>query len=679
MKKVITTKKNINNSIKTKTIEIKNKDIEENEKNIANKQIINTLDENINLFHGAKSTNAYTFMGAHVKYEKRKWGVKFTTWAPKASAIYVVGDFSNYEPKEEYKMERITDRGLWSIFIPGLENGTKYKYCIVNQWGTKSFLKADPYSFYSEVRPRTASIVYDNEKIKWTDRKWLNNRKKTNFYKSPINIYELHLGSWKTENGESLTYLQLAEELPKYVSDMGYTHVEIMPVCEHPLDASWGYQGIGFYAMTSRYGEPNDLKVLINELHNAGIGVIMDWVPGHFCRDSHGLYMFDGTATYEYEEVWKADNKGWGTSNFDLGRPEVRSFLFSNAIFLLREFHIDGLRVDAVSNMLYLNYGRNHGEWKANCFGDNGCLEGISFIKELNYIIKQQFPDVFTVAEESTSWPKVSKGVEEDGLGFTFKWNMGWMNDTLEYVEKDPVYRKYHHTNLTFAMMYNHTENFILPISHDEVVHGKKSLVDKMWGDYWNKFAGLRAYLAFMYGHPGKKLMFMGSEFAQFIEWREYEGLEWKLINQFDTHRVTQQYFKDINHMYLENKALWELDTYSEGFEWIDADNNDQSIVTFMRKTFDKEDTLLFICNFTPIVYYDYRIGVPYLADYSELINSDDTKYGGSGQVMGETLVAEMIPYHNQRYSIKVKVPPMATVVLKIDKLNNINEDKEVK
>ena len=673
IKKMVTEKEIKKNSLKDKEIDIKIKDIDKGIKdNNKLKCKVNNIDNEIKQFHEGKSIAAYTFMGAHVKCEKRKWGVKFTTWAPKASKVYVVGDFSNYEAKEEYEMKRITDRGLWSIFIEGLESGTKYKYCIVDQWGSKSFLKSDPYAFYSEVRPNTASIVYDGEKFKWTDRKWLNRRKKTNFYKSPINIYELHLGSWKMKDNESLTYLELSKVLPQYVHEMGYTHVEIMPLGEHPLDASWGYQGIGYYSMTSRYGKPNELRVLINEFHNLGIGVIMDWVPGHFCRDSHGLYMFDGTPTYEYEERWKADNKGWGTSNFDLGKPEVRSFLFSNAMYIIKEFHIDALRVDAVSNMLYLDYGREDGEWVPNCFGDHGCLEGISFIKELNYIVKKECPDVFTVAEESTSWPKVSKGVEEGGLGFTFKWNMGWMNDTLEYIEKDPIYRKYHHNNLTFSMMYNHTENFILPISHDEVVHGKKSLVDKMWGDYWNKFSGLRVYTAFMYGHPGKKLMFMGSEFAQFIEWREYEELEWKLIDQFEQHKITQSYFKKLNHIYKENKALWELDTYSDGFEWIDADNSSQSILVFLRKTFDKKETLVFICNFTPVVYYDYRIGVPYLADYNELLNTDDKEFGGSGQVMGETLVSEIKPYHNQPYSIKIKVPPMATVILRISKLNDI-------
>lgn len=671
MKKVTDLKKEDKFDSKINNLNIKEKDIEQFDYKYGN--IDKTF---INEFHNGKSYDSYKFLGAHYKCEKRKWGVRFTVWAPRASNVFVVGDFSNYEPRDEYRMERINARGLWSIFVPNMEVNSRYKYCIQTQWGGKTFLKSDPYAFYSELRPNTASIVCSNEKYKWTDKKWINKRKRINPYKSPMNIYEIHLGSWMMKDNKYLTYLELAKILPKYVHEMGYTHVELMPLCEHPLDASWGYQGIGYYSITSRYGNPNDLKELINEFHNLDIGVIMDWVPGHFCKDSHGLYMFDGTPTYEYEEFWKANNSGWGTNNFDLGKPEVRSFLISNAMYFINEFHIDGIRVDAVSNMLYLDYGRNDGEWVPNCFGDHGCLEGISFIKEFNHVIKSKCPDIVTIAEESTAWPKVSKGIEDDGLGFTFKWNMGWMNDTLEYVQKDPIYRKYHHNNLTFAMMYNHTENFILPISHDEIVHGKKSLVDKMWGDYWNKFAGLRLYIAFMIGHPGKKLMFMGSEFAQFIEWREYEGLEWKLIDKFDTHKITQQYFKDINHLYLQNKSLWQLDTYPEGFQWIDADNNDQSILIFMRKTFIDSETLIFIYNFTPIVYYDFRIGVPYLADYKELINTDDIKYGGSGQVMGETLVAEDIPYHNQQYSLNIKVPPMGAVVLKVEKFNleSINE-----
>ncbi|MBX7281815.1 1,4-alpha-glucan branching protein GlgB [Clostridium chauvoei] len=635
------------------------------------------ISEDNNLFHEGKNYNSYRFMGSHYITENRKRGIRFTTWAPKASCIYVVGDFCDFKPMEEYKLKKITDKGLWSIFIPALKPGCKYKYYIVNQWGTKGVYKADPYAYLSEVRPNTASIVKEDIKFKWNDRKWINKRKKTNIYESPLNIYEVHLGSWKTKDGEFLTYEELAEELPKYLVEMGYTHIEMMPLIEHPLDASWGYQGVGYYSPTSRYGNPEGLKHLISELHKNDIGVILDWAPSHFCKDEHGLYMFDGGPTYEYEEGWKADNKGWGTSNFDLGKPEVKSFLISNALYWIREFHVDGLRVDAVSNIIYLDYGRNEGEWIPNKYGENGCLEGIEFLKELNTAVFAEFENVLMVAEESTSWPNVSKPVNLGGLGFNFKWNMGWMNDTLEYIEVDPIYRKYHHNKLNFSMMYNYSENFILPISHDEVVHGKKSLVDKMWGDYWNKFAGLRLFSAFMIGHPGKKLLFMGSEFGQFIEWREYEQLEWKLIKEFETHKKTQNYFKELNEFYKENKALWELDYDEKGFQWIDADNNKQSILTFIRKGRDEKDTLIFICNFTPIVYYDFEVGVPYLADYKEVFNTDEVKYGGSGQVIEGTLVADNLESHSQPYSIKIKVPPMGVSVIAIDKFNNAENDTD--
>lgn len=630
------------------------------------------------LFHEGKNYNSYRFMGAHPTTEKRKRGVKFTVWAPKASSVYVVGDFSDFKPLEEYKLEKITDMGIWSLFIPGIAPGVKYKYYIVNQWGTNGVYKADPYAMESEVRPNTASIVKEDIKFKWTDRKWINKRNKTDVYESPVNIYEVHLGSWRKNGNEFLTYSELAEKLTNYVVEMGYTHVELMPLVEHPLDASWGYQGIGYYSPTSRYGTAEELKELINCLHKNDIGVILDWVPGHFCKDEHGLYMFDGSPTYEYEEGWKADNKGWGTFNFDLGRPEVKSFLISNALYWIREFHIDGLRVDAVSNILYLNYGRNDGEWIPNIYGGNGCLEGIQFLKDLNSAVSSEFDNVMMIAEESTAWPNVCKPIEEGGLGFNFKWNMGWMNDTLEYVELDAIYRKYHHNNLTFSMMYNYSENFILPISHDEVVHGKKSLLNKMWGDYWRKFSGLRLYLAYMIGHPGKKLLFMGSEFGQFIEWREYEELEWKLIDEFDMHKKVNGFCKDLNNFYKENKSLWELDYNPEGFKWIDADNNDQSILVFMRNGKEEKDTLIFICNFTPEVYNDFTIGVPYYANYKEKFNTDKKEYGGSGQTMDEVMVAKNKKYHNMPYSINVKVPPMAITVLGIEEFNELEIEPEI-
>ena len=641
--------------------------------NIKNGELIK---KDIELFHKGKNFKSYNFMGAHCVSENRHRGVRFTTWAPKASEIYVVGDFSEFKPLEKYKMEKVNNKGLWSTFIPGIKAGMMYKYYIVNKDTGAGKYKADPYAVFSELRPSTASIVSGDYKFRWSDKKWLNKREKDNIFQSPVNIYEMHLGSWKRKEGELLTYKELCDILPEYLVEMGYTHVEFMPLTEHPLDASWGYQGTGYYSVTSRYGNPKELKELINALHKNNIGVILDWVPGHFCKDDHGLYMFDGSPTYEYEEGWKAENKGWGTANFDLGRPEVKSFLISNALFWFKEFHIDGLRVDAVSNMIYLNYGRQEGQWKPNKFGGDGCLEGIEFLKELNTAVFAEFKNVFMIAEESTSWPNVCKPIEDGGLGFNFKWNMGWMNDTLEYVEMDPVYRKYHHNKMTFSMMYNYSENFILPISHDEVVHGKKSLLDKMWGDYWNKFAGLRLYLAYMMGHPGKKLTFMGYEFGQFIEWREYEELEWKLIEGFDMHKKTKVFTKELNKFYKDNKALWELDYDVSGFEWIDADNSEQSIFTFIRKSKDIEDTLIFVCNFTPVVYHDFRIGVPYKGEYKEVFNTDGELYGGSNQLNTEPVISDELGYHNKPYSISIKVPPMAASIFKITKLSE-EENKE--
>ncbi|MGG7179455.1 1,4-alpha-glucan branching protein GlgB [Clostridium paraputrificum] len=635
-------------------------------------------DFNSYLFHEGRNYEAYKILGSHVVTEENKSGIRFSTWAPNAKEIWIVGDFNNFSINKKYKLEKVTEGGIWSIFIADIEIGTKYKYAIKGV-DNKVVYKADPYAISSELRPNSASIVYKTERFNWIDKKWRDKKIKSNIYKSPINIYEVHLGSWKTKEGEFLTYEELSEELPEYVSKMGYTYVEIMPLVEHPLDASWGYQGVGFYSLTSRYGTIEGFKKLVQALHLKNIGVILDWAPGHFCKDAHGLYKFDGGPTYEYEEEWKAENKGWGTANFDLGRPEVKSFLISNALYWIKEFHIDGLRVDAVSNILYLNYGRNDGEWMPNKDGGSGNLEGIQFVKDLNTAVFKECNNVLMIAEESTSWPNVCMDIENGGLGFNFKWDMGWMNDTLEYIEMNPVYRKYHHNNLTFSMMYNYSENFILPLSHDEVVHGKKSMVDKMFGDYWNKFAGLRLLLAYMIGHPGKKLTFMGAEFGQFIEWREYEELEWKLIDNYPMHKDTQNYVMDLNNFYKKNRALWELDYDTNGFTWIDADNNDQSILVFMRKGKHKDDTLIFICNFTPVVYYDFRIGVPYLTDYKEVLNSDDSIYGGSGQILGDViLVAENERYHNQKYSIKVKVPPMATLVIGIKRERKEKVDESI-
>ena len=619
------------------------------------------------LFLEGKEHSAYKFMGAHFITENRKRGVRFTTWAPRASKIYVIGDFNNWELKEEYSMEKINERGIWSIFVPKLEEGIKYKFAVANECGNNTVYKADPYAFKSELRPNTASVLTKIKSFRWGDKRWLNKREKEGLDNKPMNIYELHLGSWKRKDGEFMTYEEISEVLVEYIKEMGYTHVEFMPINEHPLDASWGYQGVGYYSVTSRYGDLNGLKALINKLHKNNIGVLLDWVPSHFCKDEHGLFMFDGSPTYEYEAWWKANNEGWGTCNFDLGRPEVKSFLFSNAMYWINEFHVDGLRVDAVSNMLYLDYGREYGEWEPNIYGGNGNLEAIAFLKELNTIIKKEGKGAITVAEESTSWEGITKPVEEDGLGFDYKWNMGWMNDTLSYIELDPIYRKYHHNKMNFSMMYNYSEKFILPISHDEVVHGKKSLINKMWGDDWKKYAGLRLYASFMMGHPGKKLMFMGCEFGQFVEWREWEELQWNVIEEFDIHKKTQEYFKALNHFYLENSSLWSLDYEEEGFKWIDADNSEESVLSFIRIGKNKKEKLIFICNFTPEVYYDFKVGVPELGEYVEVFNSDSLEFGGAGNIMGDSILkATEESFKDFDYSISVKVPPLGTLVLKV-------------
>ena len=619
------------------------------------------------LFLEGKEHSAYKFMGAHFVTENRKRGVRFTTWAPRASKIYVIGDFNNWELKEEYSMKKINERGIWSLFLPKLEEGIKYKFAVVNECGNNTVYKADPYAFKSELRPNTASVLTKIKSFRWGDKRWLNKREKEGLDNKPMNIYELHLGSWKRKDGEFMTYEEISEVLVEYIKEMGYTHVEFMPINEHPLDASWGYQGVGYYSVTSRYGDLNGLKALINKLHKNNIGVLLDWVPSHFCKDEHGLFMFDGSPTYEYEAWWKANNEGWGTCNFDLGRPEVKSFLFSNAMYWINEFHVDGLRVDAVSNMLYLDYGREYGEWEPNIYGGNGNLEAIAFLKELNTIIKKEGKGAITVAEESTSWEGITKPVEEDGLGFDYKWNMGWMNDTLSYIELDPIYRKYHHNKMNFSMMYNYSEKFILPISHDEVVHGKKSLINKMWGDDWKKYAGLRLYASFMMGHPGKKLMFMGCEFGQFVEWREWEELQWNVIEEFDIHKKTQEYFKALNHFYLENSSLWSLDYEEEGFKWIDADNSEESVLSFIRIGKNKKEKLIFICNFTPEVYYDFKVGVPELGEYVEVFNSDSLEFGGAGNIMGDSILkATEESFKDFDYSISVKVPPLGTLVLKV-------------
>lgn len=687
-----TSEDNLGNSVKsvlvkeeTKDLENKNietisKDTKEKEDKKIEKNVDKTEITNYNeyLFHQGKNYNSYDIFGSHVVKRNNEIGVQFATWAPNAKEVYVVGDFNQFKVDAAYKLTKLNENGIWCGFFTQPKEGDKYKYCIIDLQGNIGEYKSDPYAVLSEVRPNNASIIYKSKEFMWNDKKWMDHRNSINVLEQPLNIYEIHLGSWRTnKDGEFLTYEQISELLPDYLEEMGYSHVEIMPLVEHPLDASWGYQATGYYSPTSRYGTPEGLKVLIDKLHEKNIGVIMDWVPGHFCKDANGLYKFDGTPTYEYQEEWRAENKGWGTCNFDLGRPEVKSYLISNALYWFREFHIDGLRVDAVSSILYLDYSRQPGEWKPNKYGGNGNLEAIDFLKQLNQAVFAEYPTALMIAEESTAWPNITKPPIKDGLGFNFKWNMGWMNDTLEYVQIDPLYRKNNHRNITFAMMYNYAENYILPLSHDEVVHGKKSLIEKMWGDEWNKYAGLRAFMGYMMGHPGKKLTFMGCEFAQGIEWREYEQLEWNLIEALENNRKTHLFFKDLNNLYLNNKAFWELDHDYRGFNWIEVDNNEQSILVFARRSRNDEDTLIFVVNFTPVVYYDYQIGVPFLGEYEELFNTDDTKYGGSGQIMGTPLFSQKKQFQNQPYSLKIKVPPMATLILKIKNINTDEEKKE--
>ena len=690
--------------VEVEKVEVEDKKATKKRTTTASKKTTTAKKVSYTNFYAGKEYEAQELFGSHFVTEKGVKGVKFTVWAPNAKEIWLVCDSNGFKIDDTYKLKKVSKKGIWSIFIPNMEAGEKYKYAIMSPWDNVVY-KADPYAICSEVRPNTASIVYKPEKFTWEDRNWIAKRKRRNLFTTPMNIYEVHLGSWKRkEDGSFYTYDELADMLPEYVEEMGYTHIEFMPLIEYPLDASWGYQGVGYFSLTSRYGTIEGFKKLVNEFHKRNIGIILDWVPGHFCRDAHGLYMFDGTPTYEYQDAWRADNKGWGTSNFDLGRPEVKSFLISSAMYWIKEFHIDGIRMDAVSNMLYLDYDRRPGEWVPNIYGDHGNLEGIAFLKEINKVIDESNTNVMMIAEESTAWKNITKHDGEDSLGFDFKWNMGWMNDTLEYVKLDPIYRKYHHNNITFSIHYNYTENFILPISHDEVVHGKGSLIAKMYGDDWNKYAGLRLYLTYMIGHPGKKLLFMGTEFGQFTEWKENEDLYWSVIDKYPVHKQIHNFTKELNNFYLDNKSLWELDYDRKGFTWIDGGNTEQSIFSFVRNGKKPGDMLLFICNFTPMVYYDFKVGVPYEGAYVEVFNSDDERFGGSGQIMGDAVlfsekvkkevvetpeinnevvdkvvnealdevatekVEEEPLFNGQKQTIKVKVPPMAVLVIGLKK-----------
>lgn len=597
-------------------------------------------------------------MGAHVGVEKGLQGVRFSVWVPSALGVSVIGDFNDWDGQRD-PLELQEGSGIWTSFVPGVKHGDLYKYEITARHG-QILRKSDPYAFYAECRPRTASRVFDLRGYEWHDQAWDRSKEESNLYQRPLLVYEVHLGSWRTkEDGAFYTYRELADLLVSYAVEMGYTHLQLLPISEHPFDGSWGYQVTGYYAATSRFGTPHDFMYFVDRCHQQGLGVILDWVPAHFCKDNHGLCRFNGANLYEKEEI-----PGWGTLKFDYSRQEVKNFLISNALFWFDLFHIDGLRVDAVASILYLDYGKKPGEWVPNRYGGNGDLEGIAFIKELNEAVFSYFPQALMIAEESSEWPSVTSPTYAGGLGFNYKWNMGWMNDVLRYLQKEPIYRKWHHNLLTFSFMYAFSENFILPMSHDEVVHGKKSLIEKMPGDYWQKFAGFRVFLGYMMTHPGKKLLFMGGEFAQFIEWRYYQQLEWFLLD-YEMHRKFRDYVKVLNHLYRQEKSLWELDHGWDGFSWIDCHNNEQSILIFLRKGLDPQDFLVVLCNFTPRYYQMFRIGVPENGSYREIFNSDLEIYGGSGKGNPEPLAADRIPWHQSPYSLEIKVPPLAFILLK--------------
>ena len=617
------------------------------------------------LFHQGTNYHAYEMLGAHFVESDGKKGVRFAVWAPHAKSISVVGDFNEWDTRVN-PMTRGRDGEIWEVFVPGIEEGAIYKYAIEPQWGGPRIMKADPYGFYAEKKPNTASRVYDLSKYEWKDGDWFEQKKKESSYERPMLTYEVHAGSWRrTKDGEYLSYRDLADQLIDYVKKMNYTHIEFMPLCEHPFDGSWGYQITGYYAVTSRFGTPDDFRYLVDKAHENGIAVIMDWVPGHFCKDEQGLRHFDGQTLYESDNEQLAENWEWGTTNFDYGRTEVQSFLISNAMFWFEEFHIDGLRIDAVANMLYLNYGRKDGEWTPNKYGDTGNLEAMDFLKKLNESIFKYHPQALMIAEESTAWPLISKPVYMGGMGFNYKWNMGWMNDMLKYMSLDPIYRKWNHDKVTFSFMYAFSENFVLPLSHDEVVHGKCSLISKMPGDYWQKFAGLRTFFAYWIAHPGKKLLFMGGEFGQFIEWNYDDSLDWHLPQQYPMHKKMLEYSRALNKFYCDHKALWKVDFDWNGFQWIDCNDNENSVVSFIRKAEDPSDYIVAVCNFTPEVRHDYRIGVPEKGSYIEVFNSDDEAFGGSGVKNEGEIKTEDVKWHDRDQSILLTIPPMATIYLR--------------
>jgi 1,4-alpha-glucan branching enzyme len=610
-------------------------------------------DYDIYLFKEGSHCRLYEKLGAH----PLEGGVYFAVWAPNATYVSAIGSFNGWDRGTNPLKLRDDGSGIWEGFVEKAKMGDLYKYFVVSKSGYEAE-KADPFGFFFEVPPRTASIVWDLS-YQWKDQEWMKERHKKNALDSPWLVYEVHIGSWKKKGWESLSYRELAEELVEYIKEMGFTHVEFLPVMEHPFYGSWGYQITGYFAPTSRYGTPQDFMYLIDRLHQEGIGVILDWVPSHFPTDGHALAYFDGTHLYEYEDFRKRYHPDWNSYIFDYSKPEVRSFLLSSAHFWLDVYHADGIRVDAVASMLYLDYSRKPGEWVPNIYGGKENLEAIEFIRKLNECLYRDFPDIQTIAEESTAWPMVTKPTYLGGLGFGMKWNMGWMHDTLFYFSKDPIHRKYHQDKLTFSLWYAFSENFVLVLSHDEVVHSKGSLINKMPKDWWQKFANLRLLLTYMYAHPGKKLLFMGGEFGQWDEWNHDRGLDWFLL-EHSTHRGVQKLLRDLNRVVKENPALYELDFSHEGFEWVDFSDTDQSVISFLRKDRSGKNILLSVFNFTPVPRYNYRIGVPYRGFWKKIINSDALEYGGSGHGDTEGVHTEDVPFHGRPYSISLTLPPLA-------------------
>jgi 1,4-alpha-glucan branching enzyme len=633
--------------------------------------------QDLHLFAEGTHLRLWEKLGAHVAEIDGSRGVRFAVWAPNAKAVSVIGEFNGWRPGAHPLVGSETG-GVWEGFLPGLETGVHYKYAIESNLQGYRVDKTDPVGFAAQIRPDTASRVWNLDGYEWRDGDWMSRRGSAHRLDAPIAAYEVHLGSWmRGENNRWLTYRELAPKLADYVRDLGYTHIEFLPWTEHPFDGSWGYQTVGYYAPTSRFGTPHDLMFLIDTLHQAGIGVILDWVPGHFPRDTHGLGFFDGTHLYEHADPRLGRHPDWDTYIFNFGRPQVRSFLLSNALFWLERYHVDGLRIDAVASMIYLDYSRKEGEWIPNAHGGRENLDAVSFLRAVNEQVYAHHPDTFTVAEESTSWPMVSRPLYLGGLGFGYKWDMGWMHDTLQYLSLDPIHRRFHHQRLTFRMMYAYTENFLLPLSHDEVVHGKSSLVGKMPGDDWRKFANLRLLLAMQTAQPGKKLLFMGGEFAQWREWNHDRALDWHLL-EFERHQGVQRLVRDLNSLYRREPALHELDCDPQGFQWIDCSDTDQSVVAFLRRNGDRDAALLCVFNGTPLPRYGYRLGVPWSGRWEEVLNTDAPVYGGSGVGNLGSVTSESLASHGKKHSVVLTLPPLGLVMLRSTKPAGESDDEVV-